>query len=239
MAGNHWNVGLNGNQLKLIAVISMLIDHCAIAFCTSYGTLYWIMRGVGRIAFPIYAYLLVEGFFHTRNLKKYALRLLLLAIVSEIPFDYLVLGSFVTFRLQNIFWTLLLGLCMMQSQKLIQIRYLGAAGRQIQLLLLVVFCAAAWALKTDYDYRGIMLIGLFFWFYGAQDQQTLFGCIWLILTQGTLRIPLLVGYGAAYLLLRYYNGMRGSWNGKGFFYAFYPVHLTVLGILKTLLQVCF
>lgn len=238
MAGYHWNVRLNGNQLKLIAVISMLADHCAVAFLETGSNLYWIMRGMGRIAFPIYAFLLVEGFFHTRDLKKYARRLLVLAILSEIPFNYLVSGHLVNLRCQNIFWTLLLGLLMMNLQKLAQIHYPGTTGRQIQLLLIVLFCALAWMCKVDYDYRGIMLIGLIFWFYGDLRQQAVFGCLWMVLTQGNLHLLLTVGYGIAFLLICCYNGMRGKWNGKAFFYAFYPVHLTVLGVLKMLLQVC-
>ena len=238
MNGNHLNVRLNGNQLKLIAVISMLADHCAVAFVETGSSLYWIMRGMGRIAFPIYAFLLAEGFFHTRDLKKYARRLLVLAILSEIPFNYLVSGHLTAFRCQNIFWTLLLGLLMMNLQKLAQIHYPGMTGRQIQLLLIVLFCALAWICKVDYDYRGIMLIGLIFWFYGDLRQQAVFGCLWMVLTQGNLHLSLTIGYGIAFLLICCYNGMRGKWNGKAFFYAFYPVHLTVLGVLKALLQIC-
>ena len=99
--------GLNGNQLKLIAVISMLCDHAAIRLLT-YGLIpalhvagkdtvaerwnqtFWILRSVGRMAFPIYVFLLTEGFCHTRNRRRYALRLGVFALISEIPFDLLV-----------------------------------------------------------------------------------------------------------------------------------------------------
>ena len=97
--------GLSGSTLKIIAIISMTIDHFAASFLyrgimtlpsVSSNTdlmqvlrkLYLVMRDIGRPAFPIFCFLLVEGFCHTRNPKKYATRLFLFALISEIPFDY-------------------------------------------------------------------------------------------------------------------------------------------------------
>lgn len=231
------NVRLNGNQLKLIAVITMLIDHAAVAFWTTSNSFYWFMRGIGRIAFPIYAFLLVEGFYHTRSLKKYAMRLLVLAVISEIPFDYLAYGRLMDFQGQNVFWTLLLGLLMLRCQQLLWTRCSDAAGRQMQLFTMVLCCGIAWLFRTDYDYRGILLIGLFGWFYGELNRQVVFGLIWMTLTLGLMRLPLIVGYAAAFFLIQHYDGTRGAWNVKAFFYAFYPVHLIILDVLKILLWV--
>ena len=122
--------GLNGNQLKLIAVISMLCDHAAIRLL-AYGLIpvlyavgedvlaerwnqvFWILRSVGRMAFPIYVFLLTEGFCHTRNRSRYALRLGVFALISEIPFDLLVYGKIWDTHSQNVFFTLFLSVLML------------------------------------------------------------------------------------------------------------------------------
>ncbi|MGN0158838.1 MAG: TraX family protein [Brotaphodocola sp.] len=235
MESHHLNFRLNGNQLKLIAVISMLVDHMAIVLVGWDQPAYLPLRAFGRIAFPIYAFLLTEGFCHTGNLRKYMIRLLIFAVISEIPYDYLAFGNLMDVHGQNVFWTLLLGLLMMRSFQIVSMRFPGAVGRQVQLMLLVVYCAAAWILKVDYDYRGIMLIGLFFWFYGERDRQAAFACVWMVLTASTSGWMMALGYGTAGLLLRHYDSTRGTWNGKVFFYAFYPVHLIILDVIKTLL----
>ena len=234
---NSLKVRLNGNQLKLIAVVSMLVDHVAFSFIGNGSYLYWVMRALGRIAFPIYAFLLVEGFCHTRNLQKYAVRLLICAVISEIPYNYMISGNFLYAGMQNIFWTLLLGLLMMQCQKQAVIRCPGTVGKQLQLVVIVMFCAIAWMFKVDYDFRGIMLIGLLCWFYGDLTQMCIVGLIWMVVTMGSLNMVgllLTAGYAAAFFLIRHYDGTRGAWNGKAFFYAFYPVHLLILDVMKTL-----
>ena len=102
--------GLNGNQLKLIAVVSMLCDHAAIrllayglipalretgadAAADLWNQVFWILRSVGRMAFPIYVFLLVEGFCHTANRRRYAMRLGIFALLSEVPYDLLLFGK--------------------------------------------------------------------------------------------------------------------------------------------------
>lgn len=83
--------GISAAVLKWIAVVTMIIDHFAVAvypqFASYEYSVYYIMRKVGRIAFPIYCFLLVEGFFHTKNVAKYLRNCILFAILSEIPFD--------------------------------------------------------------------------------------------------------------------------------------------------------
>lgn len=91
--------------LKIIALITMMIDHYGAIFQNNIH----IYRIIGRLAFPIYSFLLVEGYFNTRNIKKYAIRLFIFALISEIPFDLAFYGS-VGLEHQNIFFTLLIGL---------------------------------------------------------------------------------------------------------------------------------
>lgn len=102
---------LSGTTLKWIAVISMLIDHTAEVLINHnaaltdpiWAQIYVLMRGIGRIAFPIYAFLLVEGFLHTRDVKKYLARMLTFAVVSEIPFDLAVFHTPFYWGYQNVF----------------------------------------------------------------------------------------------------------------------------------------
>ena len=109
---------MSGTTLKWIAVISMLIDHTAEVLINHnaaltdpiWAQIYVLMRGIGRIAFPIYAFLLVEGFLHTRDVKKYLARMLTFAVVSEIPFDLAVFHTPFYWGYQNVFFTLFLGL---------------------------------------------------------------------------------------------------------------------------------
>ena len=97
--------GLPADVIKLIAIVSMLIDHTG-AILQSYLTpeLYELMRGIGRLAFPLFAFFIVEGFLHTRSVGKYLLRLSVFALISELPFDY---GTAGRRRLWAAFWTTL------------------------------------------------------------------------------------------------------------------------------------
>jgi len=116
---------LNGSWLKLIAIISMLIDHTAHMLAPTLPllskpifsilgesiTIYYIMRKVGRLAFPIFCFLISEGFYHTRNRIKYSLNLFIFALISELPYNLLRTCGKSVFHIngQNVFFTLLLG----------------------------------------------------------------------------------------------------------------------------------
>ena len=107
-------VGINSARLHILAMIFMFIDH----FWRIIPGRNW-MNCVGRLAFPIFAFLLVEGFFHTHNRRIYALRLLSGAIVSEIPFN-LMFGGSIFWEYQNIMWTLLIGFLIIKGLVYIQ-----------------------------------------------------------------------------------------------------------------------
>lgn len=123
--------GITGSTLKMIAIITMFIDHTAAVILermlymqrfssqTAY-TVYIIMRLVGRLGFPIFCFLLIEGFCHTRNVKKYACRLFLFALLSEIPFDLGFRGSIFYRQYQNVFFTLLIGLIVLAGFRLVE-----------------------------------------------------------------------------------------------------------------------
>ena len=94
--------GITSNQLKLLACIFMLCDHVGFVLMNNN----WIMRAVGRLAFPIFAFLLVEGYRHTSDIRKYFIRLFLFALISEVPFDLVTTGRLFDMQKQNIFFTL-------------------------------------------------------------------------------------------------------------------------------------
>lgn len=230
---------LNGNQLKLIAVLSMFLDHANYILWSvmaeipknSMGSiLYENIRPAlllaGRIAFPIFAYLLVEGFYYTRSRKNFILRVGIFGLISEIPFNLFLSGSLLYLGHQNVFLTFFIAICMMGAMEEIRRRFFGELGLALQLWVVVLACGLAWALKVDYQYCGIMLIAIFYWFRGNLQWQCLLGFIWQINFENGLlmRSGLLISF----LLLYLYNGERGKKKIGYFFYLFYPLHLLAL-----------
>ena len=220
---------LSGSALKLIALLAMLIDHTGIALriplerillLPSRGiTAYTLFRGIGRIAFPIFCFLLTEGFRHTRDKLRYALRLLVFALVSEPLFDL-----FRTLRPiaegQNVFFTLLLGFLGLWAAE----RYRERPW--IQLPLLLGLFAAAWLLDTDYSWKGFSLILLLYYLSPYPVVQAM---------GGSLLLPWPAACALAFLPIGLYDGQRGFIRGrwtKYLFYAFYPAHLALLWLLR-------
>lgn len=231
---------LSGSSLKIIAILSMFIDHFAASILyhgilipaapISPGTPEWIiyqiydaMRFIGRIAFPIFCFLLVEGFFYTSNRKKYAIRLFLFAILSEFPFDFAIFQTSITWEYQNVFFTLLIGFLTIWA---IEHKKYSIYGIPLQMVTILSGCVLAYVLHTDYDYRGILLIVILYYFRNNRPLQTLAGCISLL-----WEAPACL----AFIPLNMYNGKRGL-PMKYFFYAFYPLHLLLFGII---LQIAF
>ena len=235
--------GLNGNQLKLIAVISMLCDHAAIRLL-AYGLIpalyvagkdtvaecwnqaFWILRSVGRMAFPMYVFLLTEGFCHTRNRRRYALRLGVFALISEIPFDLLVYGKIWDTHSQNVFFTLFLSVLMLTAVEWIGRNTDAALAQYRQMAVIVGAALLAWLLRTDYDAAGIMLAAVLVWFRLTPDTACLAGFV--LMAAAEFRPVYILGLAVSFFLIRCYNGTRGIWKGKWFFYLVYPVHLLVL-----------
>lgn len=214
---------MNVFVLKLIALTSMIIDHYGAIF---HGDI-MIYRIIGRLAFPIYAFLLVEGYFHTRNIRKYGLRLLLFAFISEVPFDYAFYGG-LSFAHQNIFFTLFLGL--------IAIYILDKFKREQRLLkfiLVLIIAFTAEVLRTDYGLIGIMyIIG----FYNGSKFSKLKGIFLsaLILMYFNLNSRIQQFSLASLPLIYLYNGKLGPKNKflQWSFYIAYPLHLFIFYILK-------
>ena len=205
-------------DLKCIAVFSMLIDHIG-AFL--FPSEVW-MRYVGRLAFPIFGFLIVEGFFHTRDLKKYMSRLFVFALISEIPYDLVRYDSPVYMDQQNIFFTRLLALICMYALHMMQ-DHIWLAGS----VLLAVAVLTHYVIKPDYGIEGIAMILCFYIFRNWRIEQFIsvaainLCCFGKIQNAGAL----------ALVPIWFYNGKKGP-SAKYLFYFFYPVHLLVLYLIR-------
>lgn len=215
---------LNSFQLKWIAIITMVIDHVgAVLF-----PYHMAFRVIGRIAFPIFCFLLVEGFFHTRDICRYLMRLGAFAVFSEIPYDLAFHGSVLEFGGQNVFFTLFLGVLLM---------YLMEKNRNVPVRIVYVLLTmwAASVLHTDYSYRGILLILIYYLLNDRKELKVSAGAAWNIFLymdiRNLMQIPVQYFGAFASVPIALYNGERGP-KIKYFFYLFYPCHLLVLYICK-------
>lgn len=238
---------VNGFTLKMIAIITMTIDHTAavmIAFGLPY-VLYYPMRAIGRIAFPIYCFLLVEGYFHTHSVGRYLRRLLIAAVASDIPFDLAFSMYWPDWYSQNVMLTLAIGLA---AVYLIDhsMDYAGRVTqdetlrRVLRGALVVVFTYIGYRLGvflcTDYDGGGVLLI-LVFYFFRKRPAALCAGVLAVLYGAfGAVELPGMIAMAPILL----YNGQRGPTPGgkagQYFFYAYYPLHLLLLVLLSILLS---
>ena len=204
--------GISGFALKWIAMVCMLIDHTGAVLFPQYIQ----MRIIGRLAFPIYCFLLVEGAVHTKDIRKYELRLLAFALLSELPFD-LAFYTRPDFRHQNVFFTLFLGLLVVEQYQ----KKRENLNSLLTFVIAIACMAAAELLNTDYGAAGIIFILLFYALYGrAVLKQGAFVAMNFLLYG--ISVQAYAGIAALPMLL--YNGKRGP-SMKYFFYLFYPLHL--------------
>ena len=228
---------LSGTALKRIACLSMLIDHIGAALLEN-GLfrqnavwqggirLDFVMRMAGRLAFPIYCFLLVEGFLHTHDVKRYVERLFLFGLLSEVPFDMAFFRTPFHWGNQNVYWTLALGVLAMALMQKFQDAEGNIAwkGRLAALGCVVL----AQLLQTDYGAIGVALIVALYLTRNNRKYQCIIGAVMMLFE---LTAPL------AFVLVWFYNGQRGACSPlqKKAFYWFYPVHLLVLAGITNLM----
>lgn len=228
--------------LKLIACLSMLIDHVGAA-CFPELT---ILRFIGRLAFPIYCFLLCEGMTHTRSPLKYLLRLFICIFLSELPFDYAFFGG-MDWTHQNVMVTLFLGGCM-----LLCFRYMP--NKLLQAALVIPFAMLADLLRCDYGATGILMIAVFALLQGASQWIGLLLCCFVCDASYYLSIVNAIPHlGAEYVFgwvlenppvepvaifamipISLYSGKKLT-RSKALqtaFYLYYPVHMAFLALLK-------
>lgn len=247
--------GFSGFALKMIAVVSMVIDHSAATILRRllvtarpefysviyenweyWNDIYRVLRGIGRLAFPIYCYLLVEGFVHTKSVRRYANRLLLFAFLSEIPFDIALRQSLWDIKHNNVFFTLFIGLLTLCAMDAV-IKYFRnwtkeSEKRSMNTILCILLCGlivaagfalAEYVLFTDYGGAGVLAIVLMYVLRLVPEIAMASSVAILGWLCGELEF---VAF-ADVLLLHFYNGKRGR-QMKMFFYAIYPIHLLIL-----------
>lgn len=250
----------DGFTLKMIAIVTMLIDHTAAVFLNKtwteegFGDPLWVtynaMRLIGRFSFPIFCFLLVEGFFHTRSRLKYAIRLAAFAVISEIPFDLAFADKDLKFidrvfawNKQNVFITLLIGFLVIWGiewwlrpwieQKKAPKTFGEISKFFFPMLGFVILGGLASVFsKCDYGLGGIIVIVFIYFSHGELHPGMNMIRSSLILTLLASRTEAIVLAG--YPLTEFYSEKRGR-NWKWFFYIFYPAHLLLLFLLHEFL----
>lgn len=232
--------GISQEALKLIACVTMLIDHFGAAIVPTFSvpyvvTLYYICRIIGRLAFPIYCFLLVEGMRRTRNPQKYVLRLAIGILLAELPFDLLFEGGF-SWGYQSVMVTLTLGavmlICMQKTEK-----------QWLKALIVLPFAVLAELCKCDYGGWGIAMIAVF----ALLDRFALrfAGVLLVSAIMPSAGIPVFgivlsceLAATAAMLPIGFYSGRKLTYNKaiQWAFYLFYPVHILLLWMILGFLR---
>lgn len=249
---------MTGFVLKIIAILCMLIDHIAAVFNVSVfpSDVYWTMRYIGRIAFPVFCFLIIEGALHTHDMKRYLLRMGIFALISEIPYNLAFDGSIISSGSTNVFFTLFFGLISIAVHQTLHAGGFGTdkaghtksvemrlsqpvqpfieklCGLPVQIKNIIAFafmllcCILSFLLGTDYSFGGVFTIYIMFICRNKALIRDVSMIVLLYLFFGRVEL-----YGAVSILLFYfYNGKRGP-NPKWMqylFYLFYPVHLLIL-----------
>lgn len=230
-------------SLHILAMFFMLCDHL---WATVIPGSNWLTC-IGRIAFPIFAFLIVEGYTHTRNLKKYVMRLLLCAALSEIPFDLVMGGrAFYPFH-QNVLWTFLIALGLIRLNELVKERGMILRGAMAAGTVVLGYVLGLLTM-VDYYHAGVLTVLTFYFFHGRKwwCYTGQFLCL------AYINLELLGGRGYeislfgqpvflaqqgfalfALLPIWLYRGRQGPHSKplRFFFYSFYPLHLLILGLI--------
>lgn len=234
--------GLNANQLKFIAIIAMTLDHLVWTLFPGYDTRWFILLAhtIGRLTAPIMWFFIAEGFYHTRNVKKYAIRLFLLALISHFTYNFCFGISFLPFQTSvfnqtGVVWSLAWGLVLLwlfdNPNVTDWVKRLA-----IPVVCLITFpsdwsCIAAMAVLFIGTNRGNFKAQMFWMMLWTAVYAAVYfffiDKVYAIVQLFTcLSIP----------LLKLYNGKKGSWKPMGkVFYVYYPAHLVLCGILRILL----
>lgn len=237
--------GVSAAMLHVLAMALMLCDHMWAAL---FPAAEWLTC-VGRIAFPIFAFLLVEGYFHTSNLKRYMLRLLAWAVIAEIPFNLMAFGGAFYPYHQNVLWTLLLSLLLLILLDRVRDRLKPVLAAPVSAALIVLGYLLGYALMVDYYGVGVLTVVVFYYF----SQRRWWSYLGQLACLAFLHVELLGGYCYAVSLFGYelefpqqglallallpiwlYHGRQGE-HRKGFqyfCYAFYPAHMLVLALIR-------
>ena len=221
---------LNGAQLKYLAFISMLIDHVNNAIITPMldgeGFLLHlsnIFSILGRIAFPVFVFFIVEGFFKTSNRKKYLGQLLIFGAISEVPFDMFTSKVYYNPNWNNMMFTLALSLITIWLIDFLKEKLHNKIfWYALSIIIVVIFSLLAMQLSLDYDYHAVVAAYIFYVFYNKPILGAGLGYLSII-----KELYSFLGFALTIM----YNGQRGK-QYKWLNYLFYPMHLLILGTLR-------
>ena len=232
--------GFSQEGLKLLACLTMLLDHIGYVLVpyTGNAAAYYMLRIVGRLAFPIYAFLLAEGFSRTGNRVRYFLRLAVGALLAELPYDLMTAGGF-SWESQSVMVTLLLGFLALAAMD-------RCGNLYLKPLLALPFAVLAELFCCDYGWQGVALVALFHMTRGYYGRNIIrFGGMLVLfhtmpsflLAFGNFSIPVQALGALSMLFLANYDGRKMT-TGKAAqwaFYLFYPVHMLILVGLEWML----
>lgn len=241
--------GMSGAALKILACCTMLIDH--IGYCVvwplyvdacvvdgvymmgdlepakakAFYALYVAMRVIGRMALPIFSFLLVQGFLHTHCVKVYILRLVIFALISEIPYDLAMSGQTVNMEQQNVMWTLAVGVTALCGLK--QVSRYRNGWKQI-LYAAIMLCAVLVTALGMTDGGGVGIFFIFIPYFFPKRNAAFWISMWALLIWMTCFVfPYEIAAIIGVVMTNVYNNKRGKTN-KYIFYSFYPLHLLLL-----------
>lgn len=240
--------GVSAAMLHILAMGLMLCDHM---WATLFPAAEWLTCA-GRIAFPIFAFLLVEGYFHTGSLKRYLLRLLVWAVIAEIPFNMMCSGEMFYPYHQNVLWTFLISLLLIALLDRARDRLKPVLAVIVSAALIVLGFLLGFALMVDYYGVGVLTVVVFYYF----SQRRWWSYVGQLACLAFLNVELLGGLSYAVTLFGHeleipqqglallalipiwlYQGRQGEHSKpfQYFCYAFYPAHMLVLGLIRNAL----
>lgn len=236
---------LTSFALHIMAMVFMIFDHLWGVFATD-GYLW--MTCIGRLTYPIFAFMIAEGYFHTKNLKKYVLRLLIFALISEIPFNLVMSSSWIAPLHQNVLWTFLIGILLIflnekANKKALWVRILVFIGTALLGCLLGIITF------VDYNHGGVLII-LMFYVFRERKWWALLGqivCLYFISVEvisgqfipielfgKTFELVVQSFCVLALIPIWLYQGKQGPYNKaiRYLYYGFYPTHLLLFALIR-------
>ena len=234
------NKGLNSNQIKLIAIIAMTIDHVTWLFYPGCQKIWWVMllHVIGRLTAPIMWFFIAEGFHFTHNVKKYIARLFVFAVISHFAYDFAGGIPFIPngfFNMTSVMWSLAWSVVLMVIFTTDRLPKWG------KIILIVLICFITF--PSDWSTVAAMCPVYLYLNRDSFKKQSLALLIWTAIYAVVYSIFMDKVYGILQMctllslpILKQYNGERGTWKGmKWFFYLYYPGHLFIIGIIRVLI----
>lgn len=237
--------GFTANQLKFFAIISMTVDHLASVIYLNYPKEWWLilLHTFGRLAAPTFWFMIVEGYTHTHNLKKYISRLFIFAIISHFAYNFAFGIPFIPFQTSvfnqtSVIWSLAWAVVAIAISE--DAFFTLKQWQKVLIFIAIMFitfcsdwsCIAVMAIFHIYNYRGNFKKQVI----GMMACVAFYSIVYFFFIDKVYGIMQL-GVVIVVPFMKNYNGEKGTWKGmKWFFYLYYPAHLIVCGIIRIMLH---